>query len=101
MTKKIRWKAANPFDPWKAPYYAAQGNAERIFFGKKFLLNFGEWNIIEKHKYSALPYILSGGYSKPQLFSSKSYSKIKALEKLMDHFPRIFSTRLLIVLQKR
>ena len=100
ITKKIRWKADNPFDPWTAPYYAAQGNAQRIFFGKKFLTNFYEWNIIEKQRYSALTYILSGGYSKPQMFSSKSFSKIKSLEKILDHFPRIFSTRLLIVLQK-
>lgn len=101
ITKKIRWKAENPFDPWKAPYYAAQGNAERVFFGKKFLPNLDEWNIIEKQKYSALPYILSGGYSKPQMFPSKSLPNIKAIEKVMDHFPRIFSTRLLVVLQKR
>jgi SAM-dependent methyltransferase len=101
ITKKIRWKADHSFDPWKAPYYAAQGNAERVFFGKKFLPEFSEWNIIEKQKYSALSYILSGGYSKPQMFSLKSFPKIKALEKVLDRFPRIFSTRLLVVLQKK
>jgi SAM-dependent methyltransferase len=101
ITKKIRWKADVPFDAWTAPYYAAQGNAERVFFGINYLENLGEWNIIEKKKYSALTYVLSGGYSKPQLFSSKSFSKIKALEKRLDHLPRIFSTRLLVVLQKR
>lgn len=100
MAKKIRWKADEPFDPWKSPYYAAQGNAERIFFGKKFRANFSEWNVIEKQKFSALTYILSGGYSKPQMFASKNLGKIKSMEKVLDNFPRIFSTRLLIVLQK-
>lgn len=101
IAKKIRWKADNPFDPWKAPYYAAQGNAERVFFGEKYKTHFVEWNIIERHKYSALSYVLSGGYSKPQMFSSKRFEKIKSLEKILDRFPRIFSTRLLVVIQKR
>jgi len=101
ITKKIKWNGDHSFDPWTTPYYAAQGNAERIFFGRKFLGHFSDWDIIEKHKYSALSYILSGGYSKPQMFSSKNFNKVKAIEKVLDHVPRIFSTRLLIVLQKK
>jgi SAM-dependent methyltransferase len=101
ILEKIRWKADKPFDPWKAPYYAAQGNAERVFFGRKYLPELYEWSIIEKQKYSALTYILSGGYSKPQVFSGKNLPRIKAFEKALDRFPRLFSTRLLVVLQKK
>jgi SAM-dependent methyltransferase len=100
LTNKIRWTADDPFDPWKSPYYAAQGNAERLFFGKKFLRYFEGWKIIQRQKYSALTYILSGGYSKPQMFSSKNFHKFRAMEKFLDRFPRLFSTRLLIVIEK-
>src|SRR5680860_408579 len=51
-------------------YYAAQGNATRIFrrhskFKEEILK---DWNIIYNKKYSALSYVLSGGFSKPSLF---------------------------------
>jgi len=98
--KKIEWKAPQIFDPWKSRYYAAQGNAHRIFFGKKYLNFLDKWKIIEKHRFSSLAYILSGGYSKPQMYGDGGYKKIKKVEKILDLFPGIFSTRLLIVLQK-
>jgi SAM-dependent methyltransferase len=100
LMKKIRWFAPPEFDPWQSNYYAAQGNAERIFFTDKYRNRLKGWNIITLRKYSALAYILSGGYSKPQLFSSKNYQNLKQVEKVLDHFPGLFGTRSLIVLKK-
>jgi len=98
--KRIQWEAPVDFDPWSSAYYAAQGNAERVFFSKHYLNKLSEWNIIYKKKYAAISYILSGGYSKPQLFKAKHYNRILKAERLLDHFPELFSTRLLVVLQK-
>lgn len=99
--KKIQWKAAGGFDPWSASYYAAQGNAERVFFSKKYSNRLENWTVELSKKYSALNYILSGGYSKPQLFPSSKYPLITKIEKVLDHFPKLFATRLLVVLTSR
>ena len=98
--KKIQWEAPVDFDPWRSEYYAAQGNAERVFFSTMYQDELSDWKIIARNKYSALSYVLSGGYSKPQLYSSKHYTRILSIEKVLDHFPGLFSTRLMIVLQK-
>jgi SAM-dependent methyltransferase len=98
--KKISWDAPPEFDPWNSAYYAAQGNAERVFFSGKYLASLTNWKIIHKEKYAALAYILSGGYSKPQLISTRHFQKIRRLERLCNRFPGIFSTRLLVVLEK-
>jgi SAM-dependent methyltransferase len=99
--KKIQWKAPSGFDPWTSPYYAAQGNAERVFYSKKYFKELENWSLLYRKKYSALSYILSGGYSKPQLFPSKYYSLVNRIEKVLDNFPGLFSTRLLVVFQKQ
>jgi SAM-dependent methyltransferase len=99
--KKIDWDAPEGFDPWSSPYYAAQGNAQRVFFSAKYNESLSEWDIVLKKRYSALAYVLSGGYSKPQLYSDKLYPRIKQLEGLLDHFPALFSTRLITVLRKK
>jgi SAM-dependent methyltransferase len=99
--KRIYWNAPQDFDPWMSNYYAAQGNSERIFFGNKYKKQLTDWEIVVKNKYSSLAYVLSGGYSKPQFFSSRNYSKVKYLEKILDICPKLFSTRLLVVMQKK
>jgi SAM-dependent methyltransferase len=99
--KKIKWLPDESIDPWKMDYYAAQGNAQRVFFGKAFRNHLGDWNVVEKKKYSALSYVLSGGYSKPQLFPSSRLETIRKAESLLDKIPSLFSTRLLVVLEKK
>jgi SAM-dependent methyltransferase len=101
MMKKIQWNVPDGFDPWNSEYYAAQGNAERIFFQKRQKGLLSGWNIITLKKYSSLAYVLSGGYSKPQLFPDILYKTLRHLEKLLDYFPLLFSTRVLVVLQKQ
>jgi hypothetical protein len=60
-----------------------------------------DWKVVEKKKYSALSYVLSGGYSKPQLFPSSRLETIRKAESLLDRMPALFSTRLLVVLEKK
>jgi SAM-dependent methyltransferase len=99
--KKITWFAPDGFDPWKINYYASQGNASRVFFLKKYFSYLNEFEIITKKRIPALPYIFSGGYSKPQLLPDKTLSYIQQLEPLLQKIPALFATRVLIVLSKK
>ena len=82
-------------------YYAAQGNATRIFVGKKFSEYLSKWNIVKVKRLAALAYAASGGYSGPQLYPTAAYPIIKFIEKVLQPFPALFTTRLLVVLEKK
>lgn len=100
LGKKIIWEAPENFDPWNSGYYASQSNAEKVFFRNQYKKYLSLWDIIERKKFSSLTYILSGGYSKPQLFPSRLYKPIRSVEKLLDRIPVLFGTRMLVVLRK-
>ncbi len=99
--RKIQWDAPSGFEPWSAAYYAAQGNVEKVFFSKKYQRCLADWKILSRKKLPALSYVLSGGYSKPQLFPSLKPDTLDKIEKVLAHLPGLFSTRALVVLQKK
>lgn len=83
-------------------YYASQGNAYRIFQNrKKYQALLSKWNVIKYKKYSAITYLASGGYSKPQLYPTSFYSFMKKMDSLYNLIPILFATRMLVVLKKR
>ena len=84
----------------KLSYYAAQGNATRFFSSKKYSKYLHGFSIKNIRKTPATAYVLSGGYSKKQMFPDKHYTKIKRIESLVKNMPSLFATRLLIVLEK-
>ena len=99
---EILWHNESGSDP-DAEYYAAQGNATRIFrknsaFMQRILEN---WNILKVKKYSAISYVLSGGFSKPALYPESALPVMRSLEKIFDLFPPIFATRMMVVLEKK
>ena len=100
-SKKISWFAPENWRRNDMDYYAAQGNATRIFVQKKYSDKLTNWNIVETKRISALAYAASGGYSGPQLYPTKAYPIIKSLEKYLQIFPALFATRLLVVLEKK
>ena len=102
LFKKISWINLSDENPDKK-YYAAQGNTTRIFcrnsnFGTRILK---DWNIINIKKLSAIAYILSGGFSKPSLYLIKVLPFVQKIEKILDIFPLLFATRIMIVLEKK
>lgn len=97
----ITWFAPESWSPHEMDYYAAQGNATWIFTKNLFSTQLNQWNTIEIKKIPALAYAASGGYSGPQLYPSATYPLIKSFEKFLGFFPSIFTTRLLIVLEKK
>jgi SAM-dependent methyltransferase len=98
MNKKINWFAPEDFDPWKSNYYAAQGNATRIFFSGKYTNYLQGFDLVARKRIPALSYIASGGYSKPQLFPDTMFTLMEKTESLLKYFPLFFATRTLIVL---
>lgn len=100
ITKKIEWLAPADWSPEHLDYYAAQGNATRIFVGKKYRSQLTEWKSVKTIRLSALTYAASGGYSGPQLYPTGMYSVVKSFEKILNWFPSLFATRLLVVLEK-
>jgi SAM-dependent methyltransferase len=101
IAKQIQWSAPEGWSPDKIDYYAGQGNATRIFVQKNFASELRDWKVIEVKRIAALAYAASGGYSGLQLYPTFAYPFVKFLEKLMQPFPTLFATRLLIVLEKK
>jgi SAM-dependent methyltransferase len=99
--KQIQWSAPPGWSPQDIDYYSAQGNATRLFVQKHFADRLNGWKIVKVQPIAALAYAASGGYSGPQLYPTFAYSFVKFLEKLMQPFPALFATRLLVVLEKQ
>jgi SAM-dependent methyltransferase len=94
----ITWMPPQEWTPQSDRYYAAQGNAYRVFWRTDLSQLLPGWNLVSKGRLSALSYVLSGGYSKQQLYPDLLYPAIKKLDALCDYLPTIFATRLLVVL---
>ena len=100
VTKPIEWIAPDLWSPDQIDFYAAQGNASRIFVGRRFRDKLQNWKTIRTQRLSAIAYAASGGFSKPQLYPTSALPLIRKLEKILDLFPLLFATRLLVVLEK-
>lgn len=101
LMKDISWYAPSEEYLKSQRYYAAQGNASRIFSYTGFHHKLRKWRQVKKQRIAAITYILTGGYSTPQLLPNYALSIIKALEPLFEKIPFIFATRYLVVLEKR
>ena len=101
LRRAIAWFAPNGFDPDQVAYYAAQGNAWRIFVRNEFPDWLGPWKIHRLQQLPELAYIASGGFTRPQLYPERMLSVIRGIEKQAARWPAIFATRLLVVLEKR
>jgi SAM-dependent methyltransferase len=100
VTKQIDWEAPKGWSPEQIDYYAAQGNASRVFLAKRFRHQLRDWQTIKAQRFSAIAYAASGGFSKPQLYPTSALPLIRTLEKILDLFPLLFATRLLVTLEK-
>ena len=99
--KPIKWFAPSDWSPEKEHYYAAQGNATRIFFSPDFKNNLSSWKKIQELRLSAISYVATGGFSRYQLYPHFALPFMENLDKIFDFFPKLFATRLLVVLEKQ
>jgi SAM-dependent methyltransferase len=98
--KKIEWLAPQDWSAEHIDYYAAQGNATRVFVGRKYRSLLNNWKFIKTIRLSAISYVASGGYSAPQFYPTAFLPLLRGVEKPLDLFPALFATRLLVILEK-
>lgn len=99
LLNKIEWNAPQQSQR-DYGYYASQGNAWRIFSGRRYSTLLRGWNLVGLNRYSSIAYLASGGFTGPQLYPYSCYGFMKKIECVCDYFPPLFSTRMLVVLEK-
>jgi len=93
-----------PFDladslPRPRGYYAAQGNATRLFFRKEIPHWPNGWNVFHAEAFSCFHYLLSGGYSKPALYPAGWLERLRCWDEKLGRWPRLFGGRCLVGLK--
>jgi hypothetical protein len=97
----ISWFAPKGWLPDQSEYYAAQGNTQRIFVEQEIKLDPAVWQLNSIKRLAAISYIASGGYSKPQLYPDLFLPVMRLIDRLCSLFPGLFTTRLLVVLERQ
>ena len=82
-------------------YYAAQGNATRVFFRREAAPLLGGWQVTHTEAFSAFAYLLSGGYSQPALYPLAWLGLLQQADRVLSRCPRLFAARCLVELQPR
>ena len=81
-------------------YYAAQGNATRIFF-KNALHGWSDgWIPKTKEVFADMSYLLSGGFSKPAMFPHAWLGRMRSVDDILSRIPALFGSRCLVCLEK-
>jgi SAM-dependent methyltransferase len=80
-------------------YYAAQGNATRLFFRTEKSDWLTGWKVEHAEAFSAFSYLLSGGYSKPAMYPTAALGLIRWLDSALSCWPKIFGARCLVKLR--
>lgn len=101
LNSEITWNAPWDFDADRTGYYAAQGNASRIFCSGKFAKLLENWQIVDLRRFSCLAYLASGGFSKPRLYPLNLLPLLRVVDRTLSLCPAIFGARMLVVLEKR
>lgn len=99
LKQPIQWEAPPVWQPDQIDYYAAQGNASRIFLGRRRNWDLSGFSIVKVQRLSAISYVASGGYSKPQMYPDSWMPLMHNIDHFCDGLPWLFATRLLIVLE--
>jgi SAM-dependent methyltransferase len=82
--------------PRPRDYYAAQGNATRLFFRHEVIDWLREWKVFHAEAFSAFSYLLSGGYSKPACYPARCLTTFQRLDAHLSRWPRLFGARCLV-----
>ena len=100
MEDEIEWEAPADFSSRDCAYYAAQGNATRVFGSDVFRDKMRDWRIAEIRYFSALAYVASDGFRGPQLYPAALLPCVNLVDSLLSRIPKLAS-RMLVVLEKR
>lgn len=94
------WQPPAGFDLRRAPYFAAQSSATRIFLWNDQQAWQRDWKIVSSKKIVSFSYLLSGGFSKRQLFPTSLLPVLQACDSFLQPLANLLAARLLIVLSK-
>lgn len=84
-----------------AGYYAAQGNATRLFFRDAEPGLLEGWDVFHREAFAAFGYLLSGGFSKQAFYPPGWLPILQTLDRRLSKWPRLFGGRCLIGLRRR
>ncbi len=99
LRDRIAWYAPASFSAEAHRYYAAQGNASRIFGGHEFRDRLEDWRVLEIRYFSALSYLASGGLRGPQFYPEALLPVLQGIDRMLSRFP-LLASRMLVVLAK-
>ena len=99
----VAWREKISFDetlPRPREYYAAQGNATRLFFRGESPGWLDDWKILHADAFASFSYVLSGGYSKLALYPRSFLSPLRRLDAMLSRWPRLFAARCLVTIAR-
>jgi SAM-dependent methyltransferase len=82
--------------PRPRAYYAAQGNATRLFFRNEVSGWASGWNVFHAESFGCFHYLLSGGFSKPAFYPAGWLEAFRRLDAKLSRWPRVFGGRCLV-----
>jgi SAM-dependent methyltransferase len=100
LGKPISWTPPSGWSHRSATYYAAQGNAWRIFRRGEYADRFAGWRLREVVYRPAVAWLLCGGFRGPQFCPRFALPLARVLDRVLAVAPGLFASRMLIVLEK-
>jgi hypothetical protein len=98
----VAWRAPINFAdelPRPRDYYAAQGNATRLFFRREKPEWPAGWRVFYAEAFARFGYLLSGGFGKPALYPACALPWLLQFDRTLSRWPRLFGARCLVGLQ--
>ena len=98
----VAWrKAIDLADSLARPrmYYAAQGNATRLFFEEQISGWPAHWEIFHREAFACFSYLLSGGFSRPAFYPAFFLGCLQRADHWLSRFPKLFGARCLVGLR--
>jgi SAM-dependent methyltransferase len=100
LEEEIEWNAPEGFTGLESAYYAAQGNASRVFGWPGFEDKLRMWRVVEVKYFAGLAYVGSGGFRGPQLYPGALLPLFGRVDSVLSRFPKLAS-RMLVVLEQK
>jgi SAM-dependent methyltransferase len=95
----LKWDAPQEFNAAEHNYYAAQGNAWRVFVRHEDAEHLAGWNVSGIKLLIGLAYLASGGFRGPNLCPQALLPLVDLIEHLLSPFRRLLASRMLVTLK--
>jgi SAM-dependent methyltransferase len=100
LRRPITWSAPNGITAADSRYYAAQGNAWRIFMPRRCASELDGLRLKQVTPFPALHWILTGGFRGPSFSFALLKPFTSLLERMLQPYPKISASRMLITLER-